>query len=74
MHSTCLAIMRDAQFARSGRVTLATIVLAAGTVGARHISKIDEKPSLAASFDADPDDWQDPMEIIDCPMGPPVTR
>ena len=40
-------------------MTLATIVLAASTVGARHISKLHEHAPLAKSFEADPDDWSD---------------
>jgi hypothetical protein len=71
--------MRDAVRTRTRGVTLATIALAAATVSARHVSKVNEKPSLAKSFEADPEDWSDanPSEspepdcdVIDCCMGP----
>jgi hypothetical protein len=51
--------MSDAVRGRARRVTLDTIVLAAATVSARHISKLGDRPSLARSFDADVGDWTD---------------
>jgi hypothetical protein len=63
--------MRDALLARSGRVTLATIALAATTLGAHELRKRYEPSPLAKSFEADPDEWTDdtpcaggPLEII----------
>ncbi|HEY5950577.1 MAG TPA: hypothetical protein VIV40_34030 [Kofleriaceae bacterium] len=58
--------MNEAARPRTTRITLATIVLAAATISARHVSKLHERPSLAKSFEADVDDWTDEPGMTAC--------